>query len=262
MNASVDEQNKYVYAFDCTLIFVVAVLIRLLAFRIDPAVSRDGVRYLQMAKELAALGPVGFYRDDPLNWIPPLYLHLVAWGIRAGFDAGTFAVGINVLFGSLTAVAAYWIGEAITKERLGAIAGGCIVIFAPLMVKLSYECQRESIFLFCSALCLYFTCLLCKGKFCGAYGAVAAAVTACFFRFEGLALVAGSFLVMTGCIIVAWRQKKFRTIELGHLAACVIVAILLFEIARRCMQLPETFFSRQFFRLTCRWHDICRMLSW
>lgn len=249
-------------------LFVLAVLVRVIAWIHEPQISRDGVLYIQMAQKMATISPVNFYLEPPLNWIPPLFPQVVAWGIRCGFKAEAFAVGFNVFCGSLTVTILYFCMKILFPSNVvPALGSGLAAVFSPTMIDISISCLRESSYLLFCASCVYLLINQLKHRtICSAVAYGICCALAAFCRFEALELI-GLFcggIIADGMIL--WREEqgfsnvlRFQKL-LSREGKLVGLAIIGFLIAFGCgllvFQLPAQFLHRQLFRLSCRWISI------
>lgn len=172
------------------LVGILALGVRLAAWSLEPVVSRDGVRYIQLAEALHAAGgsfdklasAQGEYVQSPF-FVAILASHV------SGASPHVIGVVMNVLLGSFFPVLIYMIISQLDDKPAIAITGALFAALHPVLINYSIEVQREMGYLFFAGWFFYFLIRALKRKqwYCS-YCTGAAAITAFFFRYEGAEL--------------------------------------------------------------------------
>ena len=192
------------------LCLLLALVLRLLSFYIEPVISRDGTFYVLTAEKLIAED----WNQEAftvLNGNFPTFFY-ISYLASNLFDLSPYhlAIGTNILLGSLLPLIFFLIVRKLFKNDEVALAAALMCAVHPTLVEYSIEVQRESIYLFCSAVFVLFMVYFWNDRkwyWCvGAGGTVALAF---FFRFEGIELCIGAIVIFA---IVFGQCKAKRRI--------------------------------------------------
>lgn len=135
-------------------IFLLAVAVRFLAWRLDPALSRDGVFYLDLAARWLKSGDLTREAAVGDSFVPPLLPSLLKFSAIMHWNGEYFMIGLNILLGSLLCVLIYGIIRALSGTRKLALTAAVLTAVHPELVEWSIQVQRETLYLFFSGIFL------------------------------------------------------------------------------------------------------------
>ena len=125
------------------ILFFIALVVRLIALEQIFLISRDGIRFIKLARYYFS----GYFIQGLSNSYHPLYPMIMSLvgGITGDFElAGKL---ISLILSSLTVIFVYLIGKSIYDSKTGLI-GGIFFIVQPLGVRCSVDVLSDSMFLF------------------------------------------------------------------------------------------------------------------
>ncbi len=181
-----------------------AVLLRTGLHCMEPAISRDGVIYIELAREWLEKG------EFPVSFYLPLYPWMIKMLMGCGMSGHAAGLAVNIAFGSLLPPVIYAIARTLKLRRETALTAAILMVFHPPAAELSIIMTRDVIYLF------FCGCALCCGLaaigtrqyrnwlFCGAFCAVSL-----FVRYETLELIPLLLLVFTGMVAAKKINWKF-----------------------------------------------------
>mgnify|MGYP000846341727 FL=1 len=170
------------------LLVLFSFLVRYFSYVWDPVISRDGILYLQAARQLAD-GVLPENRPE-LFYISPLFIRLLGQYAAWGWKVETAGALTNIIAGAVIPVIIWAIARAFGMKNKWAVWCGVLAAVHPTLVAVSYELQRESLYLlFCllAILCAAMACGRRAAWLWGGAGILTAAGTLC--RYEALELV-------------------------------------------------------------------------
>ena len=130
-------------------IVCLATVMRVNAYRDDPALSRDGFLYLMQTEDILN-GKI------KKNGQPQLYQWLVAQNIRlTGWSTEVAAVSVNIAAGVLGIIPIWLLARHLFVSLIPAFLAAVGMVFWPPLVKISIEAQRESCYLLAFCWLLY-----------------------------------------------------------------------------------------------------------
>lgn len=135
-------------AFTLPGIMLFAAILRILAWRQNSVISRDGVFYLDLASRW--LKSDNLTREAAIgnSFVPPLLPFLLKFSEAMHWDGESFIIWLNILLGSLLCVLIYGIILALSGTRKLALTAAILVAVHPELVDWSIQVQRESLYLF------------------------------------------------------------------------------------------------------------------
>jgi len=145
------------------LIFVVALVIRLIFLGFHGVIEEDGVGLASIGKNLiSGMGYLGIEGDVALVYSPlyPLLIGLISFIVKNVEISGRL---ISVLFGSLLIIPVYFIGKKVYDKKVGLIAGLLVSLY-PVLVYLSDIVYAESLYFFLFFFGVYFALESLDGK--------------------------------------------------------------------------------------------------
>ena len=132
--------------------FTVAALL-ILAFAVRAAkpfttdrISKDGVLYVYMARDLASGDVDAAFARNPR--MPPLYIWMMAEARGMGMDAESAGCWISIIAGSLLLIPVFLIAEMVFGSCSAAAVAGFLVALNPKLISVSGRVMRDSLFLF------------------------------------------------------------------------------------------------------------------
>lgn len=156
------ELTSFQTSFLLALIGLLALAVRLLSLRLEPALSRDGCLYLELIQVWHDTGSLdGVLKHWPEFWIPPFPLYLMLLVMKCGFSAYLSGVGVNIFLGSLLPGIIYLIANEVCRSRRIALASALLIALNPPMIELAVEPLRDTVYLFFAGLviCLLIFCI-------------------------------------------------------------------------------------------------------
>lgn len=204
---------------------VLAFSLRLAAWRVEPVLSRDGVKYVRNALSIQEK------RRDPgvaVSPVMPTSHDLYASYLSSGlFSLGPHALGVttNIVLGSLLPLLMFGIAMLLFRQRELALACALFAAVCPPLVWYGIEVQREMPHIFFFGCFLFFALLFLrsvKWYWCAATGVSAAL---CFLsRYEGLEFIPVLAAVFA---VWGWREKKISRAALYFLLcmACFVLTV-------------------------------------
>ena len=137
------------FILSLSLLTLLGGVIRFGAYWQDPLLSRDAIFYWQKIQIWLQRGWSGLSIDTGLI-LPGLIRHLMRCGLSFEF-AG---VGCNLLAGTLLIAAVGSLGRRLCRSGIAGMIAAVLIAGHPTLIQLSYEIQRESIYLLFSVLAL------------------------------------------------------------------------------------------------------------
>jgi len=127
-------------------LFLLAFAVRAVKPFTTDRISKDGVLYVRMARDLSSGDTDAAFERNPR--MPPLYVWMMAGMARSGMDAETAGRWISIVAGALLVVPVFLIAERIFGARSAAAVSGFLVAFNPKLVSVSARVMRDSLFAF------------------------------------------------------------------------------------------------------------------
>ena len=210
---SIDD-NPAVYRLCMALILVFAGAVRIIHFVFDPVLSRDGVLYVLICRDAAAL-----------PWVPPLYIKLAKLLHVCGVPYEFAGLWISMMAGILLIIPAMKIAELCLQKRIWAVAFGIIIALAPKLIDLSIEVQRDSLYLLESALVILFMLNGMRGKtvswgFAGFF--IASAI---FTRVEGFEFILSCMIAFLALLL--HKERPWRILARECLLFFTVLLLML-----------------------------------
>ena len=127
------------------------ILLLALAFRVAAAINtkvinHDGARFTMSARAIVAGNWDAALNVEPR--MPPLYPLLIAGLSKITGSLGVAGAAISVLCGTLLVIPVFFLGRAVTNERIGAL-GAAVVAILPDLALVSGDVWTEPLFLLC-----------------------------------------------------------------------------------------------------------------
>lgn len=175
----------------CILIYLAALLVRMVKITLDPTLSRDGATYLVWVENWIATGAFYFDFFRRVGIVPPLSL----WTIKTlaqttGLDVEIAGRGISMFFGSVFPVIGFFFTLRLCRNIRIALFAALLLIFHPDLVHYSGQPLRENCYVFCTGILMIVLVEAVresstfKWALCGIFLALST-----FCRYEGLEFV-------------------------------------------------------------------------
>lgn len=220
--------RKITTNYKVTICFIVifAFLLRWIVFSMEPILTRDAIKYLELAQQLNIDKSefIEFFVTNPEYRFTPLYIFFISWlHIISGLSIEFVAVWANIILGSLLVLLSYNICNKLKLEQYESLSVGFLVAVHPTLVELSFSPQREIGYLFFILLCLYFVLIgwnslyyhslyLAGGAFAG---------IALLFRYEAIEVI---FMCILGVIIFGRKKRKIS--YLCSTCTCYLIGVI------------------------------------
>ena len=212
-------------------IILLSLFLHLISWFLEPAISRDGIFYLELVQVWHEQGDFqGVLTEWPQFWLPPFPLYLMKLLTDCGFSVEAAGVGLNIAMGCCMPLIVYGIAMEITRERKIALCSALLMALNPSMIELAIEVQRDMIYLFFCGLLIYFlACGIRRQKWF--YWVFAGVFFACSFltRYETLEfvpLIAFYFLFLLIAKYMSWKKVLLNgTVFLVSMAAVFFLLI-------------------------------------
>lgn len=169
------------------LIFVAALLVRILKIVLDPTLPRDGAFYLLFVEHWIDTGDYYYTFFDSIRLPPPLSLWMIKTLTLAGFSTEIAGRSISMFFGSLIPVVGFFFTFRISRNIRIALLAALLLVLHPDLALYSGQPLRESAYIFFNGM-LFIMCTeavirnsILKWAICGIFLALAA-----FCRYEAL----------------------------------------------------------------------------
>jgi len=192
------------------LIFISALLVRMIKIVLDPSLPRDGALYLLHVEHWIDTGDYYFNFFDRVKLPPPFPLWIIKKMTLAGFNSEIAGRSISMFFGSLVPVVAFLFTFRVCRNIRIAILAALLLVIQPDLVLYSGQPLRENTYLFFNGmLLLMFAEIMIKDSIlkwgaCGIFLALSA-----FCRSEAL-----EFLVIIPLFLAAlFLFKKIKLKE-------------------------------------------------
>jgi len=188
------------------LLFVSAVILRLVALDRIYLIARDGIEYVSLAR----LYMSGSFLEGLSHPYHPLYPFLMALG---GIITGNIELSgklISLGLGSLSVVPLYLLGKSLYDRKVG-IVGGLFFVLQPYCVRFSVDVLSDSAFLFFFVLAFYLGIEAIKKKGKGYSWSIGAGLSgglAYLVRPEGILIIL-LLIVWYVCEWIFGPKKRF-----------------------------------------------------
>jgi hypothetical protein len=209
-----------------------SVLVWLATSSFGPGLSTDGARYLSTAESIAAGRGIIDYLGLPLvNW-PPLYpIILAAINLLTGLDVFVIGQIVNILaFGAIIYLEGIFFERSFAGNLTFAVAATLILATSLPLLEVSANIASDSLFLITVLVFLFAAADYAKSPTRNRWLLLAAiAITSCFLRYAGLALVFSGAAI----VFLTWRSSLRRAFVeaagFGLLAGMPLAAFALFH---------------------------------
>lgn len=220
-----------------TVLFVTALLVRLIFLFLEPQIPRDGVLYLNLIEAWFRGGTLDslleawsrFAPNTPF-YPPPLFLYLTKLGMSCGLTVETAGRTVSLLFGSLVPVLAFLTVREWTHDRRIRYGVALLALLHPGLVELSAVPLRDSLSIFLSGAVLFFLSrLLWRRRFRDciyAGGAWGAAVLTRYENWELLVYLVGILLCMP--FFAPKKSGRWVLSGLGGFGGAALAAVVIF----------------------------------
>lgn len=227
----------------CILIYLAAMLVRMIKIALDPTLTRDGSVYLIWVENWIATG--NFYYDffgrvDPSMPLSP-------WMIKELMQLGGFNVEIagrslSMFFGSLFPVIGFLFTLRLCRNIRVALIAAFLLVFLPELVELSGQPMRENCYIvFCGMLMIVLVeafrkSTVFKWALCGVILALSV-----YCRYEAM-----EFAVIVPLFLAAlWAFKKIKFKEMFlNAAVFFLVSGLSFVLLAACVGFDSRLIER------------------
>ena len=206
----------------CILVFVAALLFRLMKLILDPGLMRDSALYLQWAENWHETGDWHFTRlGNPVKTAV-----LPVWMIKTLMFSGSEIAGraLSLFFGSLIPVVGFIVALRICRRVRIALLSALLLIFHPDLVTYSIQPLRDNYYLLFEAFLLlliveaYRKDSILKWGACGIFVSLMS-----FCRYEGL-----EFLMIVPIVVFmfsVFRKERRKRVFLNVCAFSVLFGI-------------------------------------
>ena len=211
---SLSKKNRYhILLCICVLIFVAALLFRLMKLILDPALMRDSALYLQWVEKWYETGDYYFERFGVQVKTAILPIWLMKEAMLSGFGAEIAGRALSLFLGSLIPVAGFYVALYVTKKIRLALVSAILLILHPDLVTYSIQPLRDNFYILFEAFLLLSIVVAIKKDshiswgICGLFTALIS-----FCRYEGL-----EFLVIVSFVIMAttfFKKSKWKNMFL------------------------------------------------
>ncbi|OQA88870.1 MAG: hypothetical protein BWY31_00054 [Lentisphaerae bacterium ADurb.Bin242] len=137
----------FVLKYGLAAVVLLALLLRLADWYYEPELSRDGVYYLDLAKKWHETGSFTVLLTKDF-YIPPLVLFLMKNALDLGMDPVTAVRTVGLAGNLICVLFCYELAMLLKFSREMALAAALLFAVEPMLVKLSCQVQRESLYLF------------------------------------------------------------------------------------------------------------------
>lgn len=215
----------------CILIYLAAMLVRMIKIVLDPTLTRDGAVYLIWVENWIATG--NFYYDffgrvDPSMPLSPWTIkELIQLG---GFDAEIAGRSLSLFFGSMFPVIGFLFTWRLCRSIRIALIAAFLLVFLPELVELSGQPMRDSCYIsLCGVLMIVLVeafreSTVFKWALCGIFLALSV-----YCRYEAMefAVIVPLFLAF----LWAFKKIKFREMFLDAAVFFLVSALTLVLLA-------------------------------
>lgn len=249
-NPSSESNLHYLW---CAGIILLAAILRLWGYWLEPCLDRDAITYIMMARtwyDTSSFVEFGKAAGHG-NALMPFYCFLIKSLMHTGSSAETAGILISIIAGSLLPLIVLGIARACRMEN-GMVYGSALLsaVFPPL-VEISHLVLRDSLYLFLAGGSIW--CILtgirdrCSGWWAG--GGLFLALAA-FTRYEALELLP-ICMVYWGIFWKIYRKMRCHIWKaaIAFLSGFLITAVLLFLL----MEIPLLYLEIYWERLLSYW---------
>lgn len=191
-----DSQKKKIFKYRmllciCVLIYVLALLVRMVKITLDPTLTRDGSLYLIWVEHWIATGDFFYTFFNKVGLVPPFALWTIKILTLSGLDPETAGRSVSMFFGSLIPVVAFLFAFRGCRNIRIAMVAALVLVFHPDLVLYSGQPLRENGYIFFSGMLFLFVMeavrksTAAKWAVCGIFLALSA-----HCRFEALEFAA------------------------------------------------------------------------
>ena len=196
----------------CIVIYLAAMLVRMIKIALDPTLTRDGAVYLIWVENWIATGD--FYYDffrrvDPSMPLSPWMIKVLMQ--LGGFDAEIAGRSISLFFGSMFPVVGFLFALRLFRNIRIALLAAFLIVFLPELVELSGQPMRDNCYIFlCGMLMIvlveaFRASTVYKWALCGVFLALSV-----YCRYEAL-----EFAVIVPLFLAAlWLFKRIKFKEM------------------------------------------------
>lgn len=210
-------------------ILLLALLLRLLCWHMEPTLSRDGVTYAELIQIWVDGGSFqAILQHWPECWLPPLPLGLVLLLVKCGLPLETAGVGVNIVSGTLIPLLVYRMAKIVTCNNSIALGATLLAAVHPMLIELSIEIQRDTPYLFLIGCTLCFLLEAVRRANCFFWGAGGIFLgLAILTRFESLEFMPVIFCYLAGTVWFKVQSCRTALKQFGILCAGILLACFL-----------------------------------
>ncbi|MBE6372431.1 MAG: glycosyltransferase family 39 protein [Lentisphaerae bacterium] len=204
--------------------------LKLLAYKIDPSISRDAALYLHMAKIWNETGQyAGLIKEyHGGTWIPPLLVFLIKVFMQSGLSAETAGLAVNIGLGSLIPLIGYGIVCESIGSRKCALITALLLAVHPGITDLSVEIQRDVPYLFFSGCVAWLALAGLRRKKCSLWcGAGIFLSLSLLTRYETLELFPMMIMILLIFSVAHFLSWKQTLLYGTSLTACFVAGFLI-----------------------------------
>lgn len=146
--------KKRIFLCISVLIFLSAMLVRMLKIVLDPTLPRDGAFYLLFVEHWIDTGDYYYTFFDRIRLPPPLSLWMIKKLALTGFSLEIAGRSISMFFGSLIPVVGFFFTFRVCRNIRIALFAALLLILQPDLVLYSGHPLRENTYIFFNGLLL------------------------------------------------------------------------------------------------------------
>lgn len=244
-----ERQKKQLHIFILlSVLFLIAISIRLFGYYLESLISRDGITYLELSQKWYDTNDFSQVFQGEHFWIPPMFLFCIKCLMGIGFHSEQAALILNLTAGAAIPVFGYFIALELSRSRWIAWWGAVSLCLHPVLIELSYMIQRENLYLFFLLTSLLSFLYAQKNDHLYLMAiAGAVLVMAILTRFEAM-----EFLMIYPLLIVIYWIKKthWRRNIILNIAVLVAGELLGLCMAILLLRIPISFFLTYWLRLS------------
>lgn len=242
-------RKEYLFVAGCCAVFF---LLACLTWRLDPVISRDGVKYLEWIDIWYRNGKFQAIFDIyPYFWVPPFYLWIVKILISIGIPPEFAARGVNLFCGMMTPWIAYLIAQEVQNDKRVSLAAAALMALHPFMIELAIEVQRDMIYLALCGWCIYFCLRGIKRQeiwpWIPAGFFISCSILTRFETMEMIPLVFAAFLLAGFCKYTHWKRIAIQFIVLlGAFSVFFVSLLYVMGVSDHLLNYYQNYYSDKF----------------
>ena len=223
------------------LLFLVGIVIKVYLWQTTHYLSRDSSFYLMRIKTWYEKGGTYYFENCmPMYFFPPFIVFLGQLIMHLGISEIKAMLLLNIVLGSLISPIVYLIVLEIYHKQKYALCGALIILFHPMINRLSIEAQRDIGYLFFSALFFLFL-LYAHFRSGNNYFFVAGGSLSCAFLFRVESLELLLFAVVLICIARRNFIRNIRNVLYLALSFCLFTSLAFFVMGMRSKDISIMF---------------------